>query len=413
MPVRSRYVGRALSLVRRNPDFRRLFIAQLVVFGGGWFLMIPLLALLAEITGGGTLGGVVLAVETTVLALMLPYAGTLADRMDRKRLLVAANLLTLVAGLALLLVRTPGTTFVAVLAIVAIGVGQAIYLPASQAALPNVVDADDLSTANAVAGSAWGTMLVVGASAGGLLAGWLGPYPSFLIGAGCLALAAVFTLRVHRPFQAERTTEPAHAAAALKEALGYIAARPRVRALVTVKSAVGMGNGVLAAFPILAVTFGVGTTGLGLLYGARGLGALVGPLLLRAVLATPRRLMTGLALSMATYGVCYVLVGVTPWFWLVLLLVVVAHTAGGGNWVLSNYALQTEIPDELRGRVFAADVMIAMVAVSLSQAVAGYFTDLAGPQLVIAVCGTITLLYAVVWRLATVRLLRAAEAAAG
>ncbi|MGH3737439.1 MAG: MFS transporter [Micromonosporaceae bacterium] len=402
-----------VSLVRRNPDFRRLFIAQLVVFGGGWFLMIPLLALLAEITGGGTLGGVVLAVETTVLALMLPYAGTLADRTDRKRLLITANLLTLAAGLALLLVRTPGTTFVAVIAIVAIAVGQAIYLPASQAALPNLVDAEDLPTANAIAGSAWGTMLVVGASAGGLIAGWLGPYPSFLIGAGCLALAAVFTVRVHRPFQAERTAEPANATAAVREALGYIAARPRVRALVTVKSAVGMGNGVLAAFPILAVGFGVGATGMGLLYGARGLGALLGPLLLRAVLTTPRRLMTGLAVSMATYGICYLLVGMTPWFWLVLLLVVVAHVAGGGNWVMSNYALQTEIPDALRGRVFAADVMIAMVAVSLSQAVAGWFTDVVGPQLVISVCGSVTLAYAVVWRLATRRLLRAVEPVAG
>lgn len=400
---------RALSLVRRNPDFRRLFIAQLVVFGGDWFLLIPLLALLTELTGGGTWGGVVLAVDTSVLALLLPYAGTLADRLDRKLLLVVANLVSVGAGLLLLLVRTEATAFVAVVAIVAIAAAKAFYFPAAQAALPNVVDAEDLPTANAIAGSAWGTMLVVGASLGGLIASWLGPYPSFLIGAGCLALAVGFTVRVHRPFQAERTSPPANATAALKESLRYIAARPRVRALVTVKSAVGMGNGVLAAFPILAGVFSVGTLGMGLLYGARGLGALIGPLLLRAVLATPRRLMTGLAVSMATYGVAYLLVGATPWFWLVLVLVVIAHIAGGGNWVLSNYALQTEIPDELRGRVFAADVMIAMVAVSLSQAVAGYFTDLVGPQLVISVCGGITLLYALVWRLATVRLLRAVE----
>ncbi|MGH3648243.1 MAG: MFS transporter [Micromonosporaceae bacterium] len=401
-------MNRALSLVRRNPDFRRLFLAQLVVFGGGWFLVVPLLALLSELTGGGTLGGVVLAVETSVLALLLPYAGTVADRLDRKRLLIVANLVSVAAGLALLLVRASGTVFVSLLAIAAIAAAQAFYIPAAQAALPNVVDPEDLAAANTLSGSAWGTMLVIGASLGGLIASWLGPYPSFLIGAGFLALAAILTVRVHRPFQAERTAPPpASATAALTESLRYIAARPRVRALVTVKSAVGMGNGVLAAFPILAGVFSVGTMGMGLLYGARGLGALIGPLLLRAVLATPRRLMTGLATSMATYGICYLVVGMTPWFWLVLLLVVVAHVAGGGNWVLSNYALQTEIPDELRGRVFAADVMIAMVAVSLSQAVAGYFTDIAGPQLVISVCGSITLLYAVAWRLATLRLLRA------
>ena len=292
--------------------------------------------------------------------------------------------------------------------IAAIATAKAFYSPASQAALPNLVDPEDLPTANAIAGSAWGTMLVVGASLGGVLSGWVGPYTSFLVGAGCLAVAAVFTARVRRPLQTARDSGvPRRATTLLVEAARYIVARPRVRALVTVKSAVGFGNGVMAVFPVLASTvFRVGDAGLGLLYAARGLGALIGPLLMRAVLLAPGRLLPGLAISMATYGVCYLLVGVTPWFGVVLLLVVIAHIAGGGNWAMSNYALQTEVPDELRGRVFAADMMLAMAAVSLSQAAAGCFTDRVGPQLVISVCGAVTLTYAVFWRLATARLLR-------
>jgi MFS family permease len=414
--VSCRYVGRALSLIRRNADFRRLFIAQLVVFGGDWFVIIPLLALLAKLTGGGVWGGVVLAVDTGILALLLPYAGTLADRLDRKKILVTANTVSVVASLALLLVRSSAAAPVAVAGIVAIATAKALYSPASQAALPNLVDPEDLAVANAIAGSAWGTMLVVGASLGGLIASLVGAYPSFVIGAACLALAATLTMRVHRPFQLARGDDPpVKAVAALREALRYIGSRPRVMALVTVKSAVGFGNGVLAAFPILATAvFGMGPFGMGLLYGARGFGALIGPLLLRGVLAHPRRLLTSLAISMATYGVCYLLVGFTPWFGLVLVLVVIAHVAGGGNWVLSNFALQTEVPDSLRGRVFAADMMIAMVAVSLSQAAAGALTDQFGPQLVISVCGTVTLTYAVLWRLATLRLLRqTAEQPAG
>ncbi|MGH3730010.1 MAG: MFS transporter [Micromonosporaceae bacterium] len=400
-------MGHALSLVRRNPDFRRVFIAQLVMFGGDWFVMIPLLGLLAELTGGGLWGGLVLALDTSVVALLLPYAGTLADRLDRRTLMISANLVSVAAALVLLFVRSSGTAWVSLLGITAIATAKAFYSPAAQAALPNLVEPEDLPTANAVAGSAWGTMLVVGASLGGLMASLLGPYPSFVVGAVCLACAALLTVRVHRPFQAAREhTTTVRAGAALTEALRYIVSRPRVRALVTVKSAVGFGNGVLAAFPILATTFGVGTFGLGVLYGARGLGALLGPMLLRSVLVTPGRLMPGLAISMATYGVAYLLVGLTPWFGLVLLLVVIAHMAGGGNWVMSNYALQTEVPDALRGRVFAADMMIAMVAVSVSQAAAGALTDRVGPQLVISVCGAVTLLYAIGWRLATVRLLR-------
>lgn len=401
-------MARAISLIRRNSDFRRLFFAQLVVFGGDWFVLVPLLALLSELTGGGTWGGVLLAVDTGVLAILLPYAGTLADRLDRRILLVTANTVSVGAALLLMFVRSTATVWVAVVAITAVATAKAIYSPASQAALPNLVEPEDLPTANVIAGGAWGTMLVVGASLGGLIATLLGPYPSFLVGAACLLAATVLTLRVRRPFQSERAHRPTtRAYPMLVEAVRHIAGHPRVLSLVTVKSAVAAGNGVLAVFPILATrVFGVGTFGMGLLYGARGLGALIGPLLLRGVLSSPGRLMPGLAISMVGYGVCYLLVGGAPWFWLVLLLVVLAHIAGGANWVLSNYALQTEVPDELRGRIFAADMMIAMVALSLSQVVAGALADQLGPRLVIAGCGSLTLLYALVWRVATVRLLR-------
>ena len=88
----------------------------------------------------------------------------------------------------------------------------------------------------------------------------------------------------------------------------------------------------------------------GLLFAARGLGALVGPLHASAgsCCAAPG-CMPGLAMSMVGYGVAYLGVAASPWFWLALVLVVLAHVAGGGNWVMSNYALQLEVPDELRG----------------------------------------------------------------
>src|SRR5690606_29616938 len=144
---------------------------------------------------------------------------------------------------------------------------------------------------------------------------------------------------------------------ALRESAGYIRRRPRVLSLVTVKSAVGVGNGVLASFPLLALTYGVGAIGTGLLFAARGLGALVGPLLLRRVLARRSWLLPGLAISMAIYGLAYLGVAFSPWYALILLLIFLAHLAGGGNWTMSNYALQIEVPDDLRGRVFATDMM--------------------------------------------------------
>jgi len=173
-----------------------------------------------------------------------------------------------------------------------------------------------------------------------------------------------------------------------------------------VKSAVGLGNGVLTTFPLLAASHGAAAIGTGLLFGARGLGALVGPLVLRRVLAHPSWLLPGIAVSMATYGLMYLGVAVAPWFWLVVALVVVAHAAGGGNWSMSSYALQAAVPDALRGRVFAVDVMTTTLAISLSQLAAGLLVDHVATRILIASCGAVTLTYAIVWRLLTRRILQ-------
>ena len=398
-----------LSVLTRNRDFRHLFAAELVMFGGDWFVLIPLLTLLPKLTGSGLLGGVVLAADTGTTALLLPFTGTVADRVDRRRIMLTANVAGLAAVLALLLVRTPHTAWLAPVAVACLAVAKAFYTPAASAALPNLVEPDDLAAANALAGSAWGTMLVLGASLGGVLAAAVGPYVCFLVTAACLAGAAALVWPIRRPMQAVRSGPPARTWHAIAEALRYVAHRPRVGALVTVKSAVGLGNGVLTAFPLLAtVVFHVGAAGTGLLFAARGAGALVGPLILRRVLSHRSWLLPALAVSMGLYGAAYLGVSVSRWFWLALVLVTVAHMAGGGNWAMSNYALQAEVPDDLRGRVFATDVMIATLAISTSQLLVGFTVDRVSVRVLVAVCGSATLAYSIVWRALTRRLLRRA-----
>ncbi|MFI5837576.1 MFS transporter [Micromonospora sp. NPDC051300] len=395
-----------LSVLVRNRDFRNLFLAELVVFGADWFVMVPLLVLLPDLTGSGVWGALVLAVDTGTTALLLPYAGTVADRFDRRKVMMAANVAALVGVLLLLGVRSGATAWLALAAIAIVAVAKAFYSPAAQAALPNVVDPADLAAANAVAGSAWGTMTVVGASLGGILSAASGPYASFWVAAAGLAGAAVLAALIRRPLQAPR--DPAASVprtmAAIREALGYIAHRPRVLALVTVKSAVGLGNGVLTVFPLLAGVYGVGAVGAGLLFAARGAGALVGPILMRRVLSNRRWLLTGLALSMSTYGLAYLGASAVSWFPLVLVLVFLAHLGGGSNWVLSNYALQGEVPDRLRGRVFATDMMLATLAIAVSQLVVALVVDRVDERTVLAGCGLVTVVYAIGWRFATRRL---------
>ncbi|MDO3702246.1 MFS transporter [Micromonospora sp. C28SCA-DRY-2] len=395
-----------LSVLTGNRNFRNLFLAELVVFGADWFVMVPLLVLLPTLTGSGVWGALVLAVDTGIVALLLPYTGTVADRFDRRKIMIASNVAALLGVLLLLGVRSAGTAWLAMLGIGVVAVAKAFYSPAAQAALPNVLEPEELAAGNAVAGSAWGTMTVVGASLGGVLSGEVGPYACFWVAAVGLVLAAGLAGFIRRPLQAPRESgrPTPQTWAAVGEALHYIGHRPRVLALVTVKSAVGLGNGVLTVFPLLAGLYGAGPAGTGLLFAVRGAGALVGPILMRRVLTNRSWLLPGLALSMSLYGLSYLGISLVDWFPLVLVLVFVAHFAGGSNWVMSNFALQGEVPDRLRGRVFATDMMLATLAISVSQLVVAAVVDTVDERVVLAGCGLVTLVYAVGWRIATRRL---------
>ena len=363
----------SLSVLTRNRDFRTLFAAELVVFGADWFVLVPLLVLLPELTGSGVWGALVLAADTGIVALLLPYAGTIADRFDRKqdhdrveprRARRRARCCSSCAVAR----HAPGSRWSAV---GAVAVAKAFYSPAASAALPNVVDPEDLAAANAVAGSAWGTMPVVGASLGGVLSAAFGPYACFWIASAAWpwpALPGVADPPAAAGAAGEPTRTP-HAFAAIREALrlhrragrGAVAGHGQVGGRARQRRAHRRSR----CSPAL---FGVGAVGAGLLFAVRGLGALIGPLLMRPVLTRRSWLLPGLAISMSRLrprlprgrrsrpG--------SRWCWRWSSS---RTSPAARNWVMSNYALQVEVPDRLRGRVFATDMMLATLAISVSQ----------------------------------------------
>jgi MFS family permease len=384
-----------VALLRRNAVFRRAFAADLLSLGGDGFAIVPLLTTLPGLTGGGWLGALVLGADMSVVALLGPYAGTVADRFDRRRVLVVSNLGSAAAVLLLMLVRTPSTAWIAVPAVAAIAVSKAFYTPAAAAALPNLVGAADLPAANALSSGAWAAMVIAGSSLGGLLSEHLGPSGCYLLDAGFLLSAAALTISVRRPYQ---SGSGGPGGSGFGAALRFIAADEVVRALVTSKPVITLGNGALTLFPLLAaVVFHAGPAGAGLFYAARGLGYVVGPLVLRGPLLRPGRLLPGLAVLSAAYGVAYVCVGFAPSFWAALVLVTIAHSAGAANWVLSNYAVQHQVPDRLRGRVLSADFTLAMLALTASQLTMGALSDHVPLRVLASGGGAVVLVNTAIW----------------
>ena len=377
-----------LRLLARNPDFARLYLAQLISFAGDWFATVALLGLVLELSGSSGMASLVLVLQVGPFFFASPIAGVLADRLDRKRLMVAADLVRVVFALGFLLARDPDTLWLALVSVALLSAASAFFEPTSSAALPNLVDPEDLPLANVLIGSAWGTMLAVGAALGGVVAAGLGRDAAFLLDASTFLVSALLILTVRRPFRqltadgSPAVGESGGVRAALTETLQLARSSRTISALLLSKATFGVGSGVIVMLAVFATTvFHAGDVGIGLLFAARGVGALLGPFIARSVIALDDRgLILGISVSLVAYLIAYALFPLAPTIWLAAVLVACGHLGGGAQWTLSSYGLQRATPDRIRGRVFSFDYALVTLTVALSTLATGLLGSAFGPH---------------------------------
>ena len=383
-----------VTLLRRNRAFSRLFAAQLVSFAGDWFATVAILGLALELTGSPVVASLFLVVQTGFFALASPVAGVLADRFDRRRLMVGVDLLRVPAALAFLFARDPATLWIAFAATALLSFGAAVFEPTSSASLPNLVDDDELGEANVLIGSAWGTMLAVGAAAGGLVAALLGRDVAFVVNAASFAVSAVLIMGIDRPFSDRRAASHHHElprgglqgiAQAVRIVLRFARGNRTLAALLLSKTTFGVGTGVIVLLAVFGRdVFRAGDLGIGILFAARGVGALFGPFLARSIVGLSERgLILGIAGSFGLFAVGYALLPAAPWLWLAAACVFVAHLGGGAQWMLSSYGLQRAAPDEIRGRVFSFDYGLVTLTIAASTFLAGLLADRLPPAVAV------------------------------
>jgi len=393
------------SLLRRNRDFRNLYAASIISLGGDWFLLVPLWGLLLELTDSSIVVALSFAAQDVPFFLASPIGGALADRIDRRKLMVACDLARAVLCLGFLLIRDAGTVWIAFPLLAVLSSFSAAFDPASSAALPNVVDDEDLATANVLSGSLWGTMLVIGAMAGGIVAG-----AAFLIDAASFAASGVLIWRIRRSFSEERPEKHPGIVRATGETVRYARRDHRVLALLGVKTGFGLGaGGVLVLISVFATKVFHGGDGMiGLLMSARGVGALVGPFLGRRLLGQrDRRLFFVIGLSLMTFGVGYTLFGLAPTVMVAAPLLVLAHLGGGAQWAISSYGLQRVVPDRIRGRIFAFDGALLTLTFAISGLLSGWAAEHVGIRITAIAFGVVAIVWAAVWTLATTDVRRA------
>ena len=443
-----------LALLRHNPNFRNLWLGSVVSQLGDWFNVIAAAEIISRLTDGGAALSFLFVSRFLPLFLLSPIAGVLADRFDRRRIMILSDVLRALTVLGFLLVRDAGDIPLFYLLTIAQFSLSALFTPARGAVLANVVPAGELVAANALDSLTWSTMLALGAFLGGVVAAVFGAETAFVADALTFLVSAAFISRITVRRQAlQRGSgdeehaegldyEPGVGAAVRSRALQrgsgneeraqaldyepggrfafldgfrYLWREPFILGIALAKAG---GSLVWGAINVLEIQYaydlfplgGVGrlvfadpgTATLGLIYIVSGLGTGVGPLVMRRQLGdAPRRLMLGV-----TLGFIAMTAGTT---WLVavgglggLLAAALLRTLGTGTlWVFSSALLQTIVPDRFRGRVFAFEFAALTLTQSISTLAAGALQDRAGlnASAVMAVQATTSVVVTVLWAL--------------
>lgn len=378
-----------LDLVRTNQNFRFLWTGQVVSLLGDWFDLIASAALISELTRSGLAIGGLFVVRMLSPFLVSPLAGVLADRYNRKKLLIIADVLRGFIVLGFLTVRTPGQAWL-LYVITAIQLAfSGLFFPARNAIIPDIVTHAELGAANAISTTTWSVMLSLGAALGGLVAGQWGIYPSFVVDSLSFFCSAYFISHIRYTHEVDSSVRALNGSQQIKAAfrqyidgLSYLKNHKDIFAITLHKSAVSLlASG---AFQVLQVTLAErvfvigknGGTSLGLLYAFAGIGTGVGPILARIFTGdrdNPLRLALTLSYGIGVIGLA--LTAPLASFALVLLGTFVRSLGGGINWTFSTQLLLVGVPDKVRGRVFSSEFAMFTLANAVSSAAGGWLLD--------------------------------------
>ena len=386
MILQSGYV----SFFLRNSKFRRLWFASVISWIGEWFNTIALFFLILEYSGSELLLGILFSVRMALFAISQPIVGVMADRFDRKKLMVFSNILQVGFALSFLLVDGEEDMWWLIGVSGVMMLLHGFYVTAERAALPNIVDDEDLLTANAISSASWSASLCIGAMLGGIVVSEWGTDAAFILDALTFVVGALILIPMNIPQTIdEKLMGPIFSTAFRNIKTGWkrIKEDKRLLRLVFAKSSWNLaGAGLAGVFLVLAGgdIDGYGAAfGFGLFFFARGIGTGVGPLMARTFFKDQNKWPSLIGMLVSLSGFFYFFVGFTlditlP---LTILLIIMAHAASGANWVLSTVLTQMWVEDEVRGRVFSMDMLILGASAALSTTTAGFLVDWYGLQI--------------------------------
>ncbi len=398
-----------IALIRNNRSFRYLWSGQIISLCGDWFNLIASAALIATLTQSGTAVGGLFVVRMLAPFLVSPIAGVIADRYNRKRIVISTDLLRALVVLGFVLVREPEHAWLVYVLTAIQSASQGFYFPAWNAILPDITSSAELSVANALSAATWSVMLAFGAALGGFVSGVVGVYPAFVIDALTFLLSALILLRMPYASSLEAGGDLSILAGIRQylDGLNYLRRHIDTFSIAIHKGVLGLliiGFYQVAQVTIAEQYFPIGEGGsisLGLIYVMSGIGSGIGPILGRNwARDRDRRLRLAIVFGYVCAFVGFLISATLISLPVILFGGLLRGVGGGLIWVLGTQLLLQILPNEVRGRVFSTEFALYTLFAAVSSGATGWLIDATGElQIVLLMASFLLLIPICLWLL--------------
>jgi MFS family permease len=345
--------GRVTFSALSVPNYRRYVSGQAVSLTGTWMQMTAQSWLVLTLTDSSTALGFVVALQTLPVLLLAPYGGVIADRVDKRRLMVALQTAMGVQALVLGLLTVTGVVTLWEICVLAalLGLNNAFENPARQSFMSEMVGAENLRNAVSLNSVMVNTARTVGPAIGGLLIATVGVGVCFLLNAASFVAVVASLLTLDRA--ALHPSPPTvRAAGQLREGFRYVARTPSLGIPLLMMGLVGcLAYEFQVSLPVMARSgLHVGAGGFGLMTAAMGVGAVAGGLLVAARGKTGVR---PLVIAAGAFGIAFALAALAPSLGLELVALALVGWGGVAFMSTGNSTLQLGADPMMRGRVMS------------------------------------------------------------
>jgi MFS family permease len=351
--TRVRRAGRITFAALSVPNYRLYYSGQAISLVGTWMQMTAQAWLVLSLTHSSTDLGVIIALQTLPVLLLAPYGGVIADRVDKRKMMIGLQTAMGVQALILGLLTVTGSVRVWQIGVLAVllGLNNAFENPSRQSFMLEMVGPDHLRNAVSLNSVLVNVARVLGPAVAGILIATVGEGVCFLVNAA--SFVAVVASLIAMDTSLLRPTEPMpRAKGQLREGLRYVRGTPELAIPLLMMAVVGcLTYEFQVSLPVMASRgLHVGADGFGFMTASMGVGAVIGGLMVAARGKTGLR---PLVLAASAFGVAMTFATLAPTLAAELVALAFAGGASISFMASANSTLQLGAAPEMRGRVMA------------------------------------------------------------